>query len=160
MDSSNKIPSISSLHDEKNIKEKSRINMFKIVLNKCVDKIIYTNRHTDKTFVIFEVPRILIGYPFYDLKSCIVFLLQELSKNNYYVEYIEPFYLYIDWGSKSNSKSNHNNQGNNSHDKKTLNFNEELIKKTLNAPKIEIVYEDILEKLERDKKKKKKKRKK
>lgn len=160
MDSSNKIPSISSLHDEKNIKEKSRIDMFKIVLNKCVDKIIYTNRHTDKTFVIFEVPRILIGYPFYDLKSCIVFLLQELSKNNYYVEYIEPFYLYIDWGSVNSSKNEHKIRNHKQENKSTLNFNEELIKKTLNAPKIEIVYEDILEKLEKDKKKRKKKRKK
>jgi hypothetical protein len=159
MDSSNnKIPSILSLHDEKNIKEKARIDMFKIVLNKCIEKIIYTNRHTDKTFVIFEVPKILIGYPFYDLKSCIVFLLKELSKNNYYVEYIEPFYLYIDWGSSSINSSKKRDDSHTN--KKTLNFNEDLIKKTLNAPKIEIVYEDILDKLEKDKKKKRKKKKK
>ena len=71
------------------------------------------------------------------------------------MEYIEPFYLYIDWGSKSTSIKSNSSKNN-----KTLNFNEELIKKTLNAPQIEIVYEDMLNKLERDKKKRKKKRKK
>lgn len=143
------IPSINSLHDERNVKEKNRINMFKIVLNKCIEKIVYTNRHTDKTFVIFEVPRILIGYPFYDMKSCIVFLLQELIKNNYYVEFIEPFYLYIDWGSNKSSVASPSIK------KKTANFNEDLIRKTLNSPQIEFVYEDLLPTLKKKKKKKK-----
>lgn len=158
-----KIPSISSLHDEKNSKEKVRLDMFKIVLNKCIEKIVYTNRHTDKTFVIFEVPRILIGYPLYDMRSCIVFLLQELSKNNYYVEFIEPFYLYIDWGSnnlKSSKSISSPPPSNTSHvsnvNPKTIRFNEELIKKTLTAPQIEFVYEDVLSSLNKKKKKKKK----
>lgn len=156
MDSSNyKIPSISSLHDEKNIKEKHRINMFKIVLHKCIDKIIYTNRHTDKTFIIFDVPRVLIGYPFYDFKSCVVFLIQELTKNEYYTEYIEPFYLYIDWGSKSKKESSSNIKNTKN---KSLKFNEDLIKKTLSAPKIEIVYEDLIDSLNKKKKRKKKKK--
>lgn len=149
------IPSISSLHDEKDTKEKTRNDMFTIVLNKCIEKIIYTNRHTDKTFVIFEVPRILIGYPLYDMKSCIVFLLQNLIKNDYYVEFIEPFYLYIDWGSRSyNKKTTKDINNENKH--KTLKFNDELIKKTLASPNIEIVYEDILSHLNKKKKKKKK----
>jgi hypothetical protein len=156
MDSSNKspsIPSISSLHDEKNTKEKTRNDMFTMVLNKCIEKIIYTNRHTDKTFVIFEVPRILIGFPSYDMNSCIVFLLQKLSKNNYYVEFIEPFYLYIDWGSSPNKPNKSQSSSNTKN--KTLTFNEDLIKKTLNAPKIEFVYEDLLSGLKKKKKKKK-----
>jgi len=159
MDSSKfKIPSISSLHDEKNTKEKARLDMFKIVLNKCIEKIIYTNRHTDKTFVIFEVPRILIGYPIYDMKSCIVFLLQELTKNNYYVEFIEPFYLYIDWGSynlKKNSNTFKKYSDIPESKKNTIKFNEELIKKTLSGQQIEFVYEDVLSNIKKRKKKKK-----
>ena len=75
-----KIPSISSLHNEKSIKETSKIDIFNIVLNKCVEKIIYTNRYTDKTFVIFEVPKLLIGFPTYDYKICILYIITELSK--------------------------------------------------------------------------------
>jgi hypothetical protein len=95
-----KIPSIDSLREEKSIKDNSKVDIFNMVLNKCVEKIIYTNRHTDKTFVIFEVPKLLIGYPMYDMKTCILFLINKLSQNKYIVHFIEPFYLYIDWGSQ------------------------------------------------------------
>jgi hypothetical protein len=100
----NKIPTIDSLREEKSIKDSSRVDIFNVVLNKCIEKIIYTNRHTDKTFVIFEVPQILIGYPTYDMKTCILFLINKLSQNKYIVHFIEPFYLYIDWGSQIQKK--------------------------------------------------------
>lgn len=99
------IPSISSLHEEKDIKEKSKKDMYNIVLNKCVEKILQTNRQTDKTFVIFEVPSILIGYPFYDMQSCTLFLIEQLKRHKYIVEFIEPCFLYIDWGSPSKESS-------------------------------------------------------
>lgn len=95
-----KIPSISSLHHEKSIKETSKIDIFNIVLNKCIEKIIFTNKNTDKTFIIFEIPKLLIGYPNYDMKNCILFIIKKLSEKGYLIEFIEPFYLYIDWGSK------------------------------------------------------------
>lgn len=99
------IPSISSLHEEKDSKEKSKKYMFNIVLNKCVEKILMTNRQTDKTFVVFEVPSILIGYPFYDMQSCILFLIEQLKKHKYIVDFIEPCFLYIDWGSPATKDS-------------------------------------------------------
>lgn len=104
-----KIPSISSLHNEKSIKETSKIDIFNIVLNKCVEKIIFTNRNTNKTFIIFEIPKILIGYPNYDMKNCILFLINRLSDKGYLIEFIEPFYLYIDWGSKPKTLQNDTN---------------------------------------------------
>lgn len=95
-----KVPSIQSLIQEKILKENSKEQIFNIVLKKITEKIVYTNRHTDKTFVIFEVPKILIGYPSYDMKSCILFAINKLSASGYLVEFVDPFYLYIDWGCK------------------------------------------------------------
>lgn len=102
--SKDNIPDINILHKEKNVKEKARLDIFNIVLNRCIEKILYTNKHTDKTFVIFEVPNILIGFPSYDRISCTVFLKNQLLKKEYVVEYIDPFYLYIDWGTNTNKK--------------------------------------------------------
>jgi hypothetical protein len=99
MDSNNKIPKVNLLHQERMVKEKSRNDVFTLVLNKCIEKILYTNKNTDKTFIFFEVPKILIGFPFYDMKSCIIFIMQKLVEEDYQVNFIEPFYLYIDWGS-------------------------------------------------------------
>ena len=56
--------------------------------------------------IIFEIPKILIGYPNYDIKNCILFLINRLSGKGYLIEFIEPFYLYIDWGSKPKTSDN------------------------------------------------------
>jgi hypothetical protein len=143
----NYIPSIDSLHKEKVVKENSKIEIFKTVLNKCVEKILYTNRHTDKTFVIFEVPKILIGYPSYDMKMCIIFLINQLSKKNYYVTFIDPLYLYIDWGSVvDNSSKSLQILGNvcTSNPQKLKQHTKELLQKFPETTKVEFVYEDMI----------------
>lgn len=134
-----KIPSIESLIKEKNIKDNSKQEIFNIVLKKCIDKIIYTNRHTDKTFVIFEVPKILIGYPSYDINSCIRFLIAELTRKKYLVNFIEPFYLYIDWGSSDSPNLNKDFQIGSS---SNLKEQTKLLLKKFPGSKIEYVYEE------------------
>lgn len=153
-----KLPSIDTLQREKFIKENSKFEIYNIVLNKCIEKIVYTNRHTDKTFVIFEVPKILIGYPGYDMKSCILYLMGKLSEGGYLVKYIEPFYLYIDWGSSTKSRNNMSNAtlqripGENP--KRLKEQTKNLLQLFPNTSKVEYVYEDANVKKKRGKKKK------
>jgi hypothetical protein len=92
------IPTIGSLQVEKDIKHQRQLEIFGIVLHKCVEKITYTNRHTQKSYIMFDVPSILIGYPTYNMKMCINFLISNFSKKDYKIEFIEPNLLYIDWG--------------------------------------------------------------
>jgi hypothetical protein len=134
-----KIPNITNLHQEKNTKERARNQVFELVLNKCVEKIIYTNKNTDKTFIFFEVPKILIGFPSYDMKSCILFIMDKLAKEGYKVNFLNPFYLYIDWGSIANNKDNNNTSMhlNNKMKEQT----KELLKKYPNTSKIVFEYE-------------------
>lgn len=157
-----KIPSISTLHQEKSVKETSKIDIFNIVLNKCVEKIIFTNRNTDKTFIIFEIPKILIGYPNYDMKNCILFIISQLSGRGYLVEFMEPFYLYIDWGSKPNntmSKIKTNVNVNVSNKDKLRMQTKALLTQFPDTSKIEFVYEDALGKTSKNTSKKNKKNK-
>lgn len=149
------IPSISSLHQEKHVKETSKNDIFNIVLNKIVQKIVYTNRHTDQTYVLFEIPQILIGYPQYDMKSCLLFVINRLSTSNYFVEFIDPFYLYIDWGKSINTsrlKSNISTK----HKDKLSQHTKSLLNKFPNTSQIEFIYEDELKGKKRLKKNKKK----
>jgi hypothetical protein len=160
----NNIPSISSLHKEKFIKETSKIDIYNIVINKCVEKIVYTNRHTDKTYIIFEIPKILIGYPNYDMKSCILFVINKLSQSGYMIEFIEPFYLYVDWGSPVNKTQNNLNIKINS--LKTNNVEKlraqtkALLTQFPNTSNVEFVYEDTLVNTSKKNKKNKNKKKK
>jgi hypothetical protein len=159
----NKIPSIASLHAERGAKEQSKTEIFTVVLNKCIEKILYTNRHTDQTFVIFEVPKILIGYPSYDMKSCILFLINRLSQNGYLIDFVDPFYLYIDWGSVRSSSSSTCSS------KKLMNIipsvsnptklekqTKVLLEKYPETSKIEFVYADTLASSSKKRKKNKK----
>jgi hypothetical protein len=148
-----KIPTIDFLHREKDVKETSKTEMFKRVLNKCVEKIVYTNRHTDKTFVIFEVPKILLGYPSYDMKTCLIFLINQLSSKGYYVSFLEPFYLYIDWGSKSQPEY----QVNRARDTRRPSSRDlnGILSQFPSSSKIEIVYENDTQLLKKKRKKKK-----
>lgn len=129
------IPSITSLHEEKNKKILDTNDIYKTVLNKCIEKIIYTNKHTDKTFVIFEVPKILIGHSNYNMKSCIHFIINNIITHGYLVQFIEPFYIYIDWGSNNKNRFT-------KFDNKFDNTAKQLFKKYPNIDEIEYVYEE------------------
>lgn len=141
-----KIPNISNLHAEKYVKEQARNEIFSIVLNKCIDQILETNARTEYTFIYFEVPNIIIGFPGYDRLACIHFLINELTKENYKVEFIEPFYLYIDWSKSIKSKTIDNIMIQNliptSNPERLREQTKEILKKYPNASKIVFEYAD------------------
>jgi hypothetical protein len=116
-------------------------DIYKTVLNKCIEKIIYTNRHTDKTFIIFEVPKILIGQTSYDMKSCIHYIINNITTHGYYIQFIEPFYIYIDWGSKHTSM--YSNSMINKEDNDIQAKTKEILKHFPGINKVEYIYEDV-----------------
>lgn len=135
----NEIPSILSLHKEKSSQENSKNHIYSIVLNKCIDKIKYTNKHTDQTYIIFDVPNILIGYPSYNFKSCILFLFNQLSKHGYMIEFIQPCQLYIDWAQKNNIIYSNQEVSSST---KLKSQTKTLLEKFPNTSKIEYIFED------------------
>jgi hypothetical protein len=141
-----KIPNIDKLHAERHVKEQARNEIFTIVLNKCIDQIVETNARTDHTFIYFEVPNIIIGFPGYDRLACIHFLINELTKESYKVEFIEPFYLYIDWSKSLKPKTIDNLVIQNiiptSNPERLRQQTKEILKKYPNASKIVFEYED------------------
>lgn len=144
------IPSISSLHEEKNKKILNTNDIYNTVLNKCIEKIIYTNKHTDKTFVIFEVPKILIGHSNYNMKSCIHFIINNIISHGYLVQFIEPFYIYIDWGSNNNTNKKIQRpiipMSQQHHSSSLENTAKQIFKKYPNVREIEYIYQDQNEK--------------
>lgn len=120
------VPKISNLQKTQNERIEEMNGIYKVVLKKCNEKIIHTSKHSNKSFTIFQVPKLLIGQPMYNIKSCIYYIIHELSKNGYYIEYIEPYFIYIDWGSNIISKET----------------SLELLKLFPNVKNIEYIYKD------------------
>jgi hypothetical protein len=139
---SKQIPNINNLHNEKDIKEKELNNLYSIVLNKCIDEISFTNKSTDKTYIIFEVPNIIITQfsVKYDQILCINYLISQFNKKGYFTKFYQPNYLYIDWGVNESKLNNKyiNEFISMSRLEKQKN---ELLKKYPNASKIQFVYE-------------------
>jgi hypothetical protein len=143
-----KIPNISQLHAARNQKEQARNEIFTIVLNKCIEQILETNNKNNKTYLYFEVPNIIIGFQEYDRLACIHFLIHELSRENYKVEFVEPFYLYIDWSTnllkpKSIDNIHIQNVIPTSNPERLKQQTKELLKKYPHASKIVFEYEDV-----------------
>jgi hypothetical protein len=53
--------------------------------------------NADAPYILFEVPEFVFGYPLYDLKSAIQYLMNELLKAGYWVWNVEEKYLLISW---------------------------------------------------------------
>lgn len=142
------IPNISNLHIEKQIKDNIKNEMFNIVLKKCIEDINYTNKCTDKTYIIFEAPNIIIGFHNYNPISCIHYLIYQFTKKGYLVQFMEPNKLYIDWG--TNNKERSQDIIPTSNPTKLKKQTNELLRKYPTASKVVYVYEDN----DNDKKKK------
>lgn len=159
MSGKKQIPNITNLHAQKYIKEQARNEIFTIVLNKCIDKIIETNYTTDQTFIYFEVPNIIIGFHSYDRIGCIHYLIQELSREKYKVEFIEPYFLYIDWSTNTKSRNLESIKFlPTSNPSKLKEQTRELLKKYPNTSKIVFEYEDTKTKKDASLKNKKNKK--
>tara|TARA_A100001015_G_C14446468_1_gene502472 strand:- start:57 stop:446 length:390 start_codon:yes stop_codon:yes gene_type:complete len=86
---------------EKNKKFNEKVfNTFKEILKKCNTLIKFANQKKQSD-IIFDVPKILLGYPSYDYDECLCYLILKLRNNNFFVKYIYPTQLYISWHDKS-----------------------------------------------------------
>ena len=99
------IPSLSALHDVKKSKEQNKAVLYDAVLTRCVDKIVATNTHTDRTSTVFEVPSLIIGHPAFDSRACADYIARKLSGRGYRVDRVRDTLLCIDWGAASSSRT-------------------------------------------------------
>jgi hypothetical protein len=74
-----------------------------------------------------------------------LFLRNQLSRHGYIIEFLEPCYLYIDWGQKNNLVYNHDHNHNHtssSSNSKLKSQTKNLLEKFPNTSKIEYIFED------------------
>ena len=133
------LPSISTLQREQMKKEVKKDSIYKIVLKTCGQKIIEANKKSKNSYCFFEVPTIIIGHSDYNVIDCTKYLMGELIKENYVVEFLQPNYLYIDWG-KPVSHPHNLTPGWVENKKKFEKETKRYMKKYPNA-EIEIVYD-------------------
>lgn len=95
---------IDDLHNVNVRRAKKRLEIYDSVLQKCHQKIKKTSlMPKGSTFCFYIIPNYVFGIPLYDVNSCILYLVQCLTKNGFYIAYTHPNLLYISWHERTNS---------------------------------------------------------
>lgn len=87
---------INDILAKKKHREEKRHEVFNILLERCCKKIEQAD-NMKILYCVFEVPEFLFGYPLYNLNECVGYLLQELTKRGFQVQYIFPHTIIISW---------------------------------------------------------------
>lgn len=89
---------INKLINEQHIIQQKKLDVYNKILRKLYVKIELINKRK-KTELIYEVPNYIFGYPLYDNRTCIVFIMSSLRKKSFYVKFNYPNILFISWKS-------------------------------------------------------------
>jgi len=98
--------SLNTLYEMKNKKDRSRINTYNVILQKCHDKIKKIAQQGGMN-IFFEIPYIMIGYPLYKIEDCIEYIISALKKNGLLVQILPKpnnNIIYISWCPQDVSK--------------------------------------------------------
>ena len=95
---------INQLHQINEKRAKDRIASYEKILLKCHQKIKSISlRPKGNTFCFYVVPNLVFGVPIFNQNECIVYIVQALIKNGFYVVYTHPNLIYISWFQRQNS---------------------------------------------------------
>ena len=98
---------INELFNDQTKKEKHQEEIYDNVLKQCHKKILRAAKLNPYTnYCFYVIPKFIYGIPLYDLNKCINYLVINLSKNGFKINYTHPNLLIITWFKKEDTKIN------------------------------------------------------
>ncbi len=88
--------SVQEIHKQQREKEKKRLRIYEMIASQCFKKIKETSL-TDETFLFFQLPEYIPGYPIYNMTECVIFLLNCLHEKGFHARYVDNFIVFISW---------------------------------------------------------------
>ena len=98
--------SINELYKIQEKKEIDKIKIYKLILSKFYEKIIYLSK-MGRIELFYQLPDILYGLPLYDKNACICYIIYNLRKKGFFVKYIHPNGIHINWNKEKKSNKMH-----------------------------------------------------
>ncbi len=80
---------------------KTRVELFEKILQRCYHRIDVSTDYKE-TFVFFQIPGFIYGFPIYNTRSCAAYLIKRLMANGFHVKFFKPNLLYIYWYYRDN----------------------------------------------------------
>ena len=91
---------INNLHNEIEKRENRKNKIYQTILEKVQYRIITTNKKSIDCYCFYVVPTFIFGVPLYDMTKCIIFIMEDLIRRGFKVNYTHPNLLYISWKEK------------------------------------------------------------
>jgi len=76
--------------------QQKKLDVYNKILKKVYNKIEIINKRK-KTELLYEIQNYIFGYPLYDNRTCIVFIISSLRKKGFFVKFNYPNILFISW---------------------------------------------------------------
>lgn len=100
--------SINKLHQEINEREEKKKHVYEKILKICYNKIISVNNKSNVCNYMFVCPNYIYGLPLFNIMNCCLYIMEDLQRKGFQVQYVNPNILYIDW--KVNPKVENKNE--------------------------------------------------
>ena len=92
---------LEELYDKKKTYDLSKLSTYNKILNRIHEKIKITSRQKiDTQFCWYVIPEVILGVATYDRASCISYILEELTNNDFVVRYTHPNLIFVSWKQK------------------------------------------------------------
>ena len=89
---------IDDLYIEKKEKEENKKKIYDNVLKKCHNKIMLTSKMNPyEQWCYFVIPKFIYGIPLYNFNDCLYYIVHNLTKNGFKINYTHPNLLIISW---------------------------------------------------------------
>ncbi len=85
------------LFEKSNQKQLKRMEIYDDVLVKCHKRIQY-NSQLERTYCFYQIPEFILGVPLYNVNDMKEYIINSLKKNGFQIMYIEPNWVFINWG--------------------------------------------------------------
>ncbi len=88
--------SVSDIHNKQREKDLRRLHVYKSILGKVFKKIKSCSVN-EESYCFFEVPEYIYGTPLYNMKDCVIFILNNLHEKGFSAKYVDPLLIFICW---------------------------------------------------------------
>ncbi len=88
--------SVSDIHNKQRQKDLRRLHVYKSILGKVFKKI-KSCAMNEESYCFYEVPEYIYGTPLYNMKDCVIFILNNLHEKGFSAKYVDPLLIFICW---------------------------------------------------------------
>ena len=87
---------VNILIDDQYKQQQKKLDVYNKILNKIYNKVKLVNKRK-KMDLIYEIPNYIFGFPLYNNRTCLVFIISSMRKNGFVIKFNFPNILYISW---------------------------------------------------------------